>query len=429
VNSFSVGFIIASLTFLTYLIPPANAQFSPGVVINEFAIEPEQTVELFNTTDEKINISGWYLDDNGGTTYIIIPNNTHLFPHSCIVIQKNFNLNRSSTDTIRLFDNTAPPADSSSVLIDFLEYNASPGNEISFQRNPDGTDTWNIAQSSFGLFNESGINCQMIPTETPTPKEMPINTPTHSPTTSPAATPTQSISPTPKSYDNIYISEVMVASESGKKEWVELYNDNDFEVNLSGWYIDDIENAGASPKIISITIDAHGYGAIEMLSALFNNSGDSVRLLDFEEREHDRFSYDHSEKGTSWGWSEFKSDTFCLQLPSQNEKNTECIPDQVSSPVTLNSAEEYQNSVYSTTSPTSIQTNQQSIQSTLYKTYSVPVSPPIINLRWEKVDQQVQAVSSTNYLPQQNTFDFSSLAMGYSLLSIGSLVLKMIYSN
>jgi len=429
VNSFLVGFIIASLIFLISLTSQAFAQVSPEVVINEFAIEPEQTAELLNTSNEIIDISGWYIDDNGGTTYIVIPINTFLYPHSCVVIQKNFNLNKSSADMIRLFNSTFPPTDPLSELVDFYEYRTSPGNEISFQRNPDGTDVWDVARSSFGLLNESGKSCQMLPTETPTPKEMPTNTPTHSPTIYPAATTAQSISPTPKLYDNIYISEVMVAPESGKKEWVELYNDNDFEVNLSGWYIDDIENAGASPKIISIIIDAHGYGVIEMLSALFNNSGDSVRLLDFEEREHDRFSYDHSEKDTSWGWSKFKSDTFCLQLPSQNEKNSECIPDQVSSPATLNSAEDYQNSVYSTTSPTLIQTNQQSLQSTLYKTYSVPVSPPIITLQWEKVDQQVQAISSTNNFPQQNTFDFSYLAMGYSLLSIGSLVLKMIYSN
>ena len=216
---------------------------------------------------------------------------------------------------------------------------------------------------------------------------------------------------------------------AGMKEWIELYNDNDFEVHLSDWYIDDAKESGSLPKQFSTTIAAKKYAVIELSSAQFNNSGDSVRLLDFEEREKDSFTYDHSEKGRSWGWSELKSDTFCLQLPSQNEKNSECIPDQVSSPATLNSAEDYQNSVYTTTSPTSIQTNQQSIQSTLYKTYSVPISPPIINLRWEKVDQQVQGVSSVSNLPYQNTFDFSHLAMGYSLLSIGSLILKMIYSN
>jgi len=412
--------ILFFLSFDIYAEEPLNA-----IRINEFAIEPEQTVELLNTSNEIIDVSGWHIDDNGGTTFVTIPPGTLMYPHTCIIIQKNFNLNKSSTDAVRLFDNTAFPTDPKTILIDLYEYNTSPGNGYSFERSPDGTDSWITNPSSLGFFNESGTSCVTTPTQTPTPSLLPTNTPTITQTMTPS--PTQMT--TQQSYNNIFISEAYVSPNAGMKEWIELYNDNDFEVHLSDWYIDDAKESGSLPKQFSTTIAAKKYAVIELSSAQFNNSGDSVRLLDFEEREKDSFTYDHSEKGRSWGWSELKSDTFCLQLPSQNEKNSECIPDQVSSPATLNSAEDYQNSVYTTTSPTSIQTNQQSIQSTLYKTYSVPISPPIINLRWEKVDQQVQGVSSVSNLPYQNTFDFSHLAMGYSLLSIGSLILKMIYSN
>ena len=99
-NSFFLGFIIASLIFLISLTPQAFAVTSPEVVINEFAIEPEQTVELLNTSNEIIDISGWYIDDNGGTTFVTVPPDTFIYPQACIVMQKNFNLNKSSADSI-----------------------------------------------------------------------------------------------------------------------------------------------------------------------------------------------------------------------------------------------------------------------------------------------------------------------------------------
>ena len=235
---------------------------------------------------------------------------------------------------------------------------------------------------------------------------------------------------TPQSYDNISISEALVAANAGMKEWVELYNDNDYIVTLSGWYIDDAEQSGSLPKQFSTTIAAKKYVVIELSSAIFNNSGDSVRILDSEEREKDSFTYNHSEKGRSWGWSELKSGTFCIQLPSQNRENTGCIPEKTEILLeSSNSFEDKKDSIYEEGSSTSIQTSHTSIQNTLYKTYSISVSPPIIPGQREKIDHQVLGASSAIDLPHQNAFDFSLLAMGYSLLSIGSLILKMIYSN
>ncbi len=425
-NSFFLGFIIASLIFLISQATQAFAQAPPEVVINEFAIEPEQTVELLNTSNEIIDISGWHIDDNGGTTFVTIPPDTFMYPQACIVIQKNFNLNKSSIDAIRLFDNSALPTDQKAMLIDFYEYNASPGNGYSFERNPDSTESWITNPSSFEFFNESGTSCLTTPTQTPTPLLLPTNTPIITQSTTPS--PTQIT--TPQSYDNIFISEVLVAPNAGMKEWIELYNDNDFEVNLSYWYIDDAEQSGSLAKQFSTTIAAKKYAVIELSSALFNNSGDSVRLLDFEEREKDSFTYDHSEKGRSWGWSELKSATFCLQLPSQNKENTECIPEETEIPFeSSDSFEDKKDSINKEGSSNSMQTSNTSIQNTIYKTYSVSVSPPIIPHQGEKIDHHVLGASSAIDLPHQNTVDFSVLAMGYSLLSIGSLILKMIYSN
>jgi len=411
VNSFLIGFIAAALISLTILIPSAYAHATPNVVINEFSIEPEQTIELLNISAEMIDVSGWHIDDNGGTTYITIPEDSRISPHSCIVIQKNFNLNKSSPDTVRLFDNTAPPTDSSSILIDFYDYEKSPGNGNSLQRNPDGTDIWEAAPSSFGFFNDTNEPCHNLPTGIPTP----------------------SIPPTlpPSPFKNIFISEAMVAPDSGQSEWVELFNDNDFQVDLSGWYIDDIKDAGASPKMISLSIDPYQYGVFELSTALFNNSGDSVRLLNSNGDEQDTFSYAYSEKGRSWGWRTLKSTLFCTQYPSKGVQNSDCSPEETDSTT--------EEPFFSTNTKSAISPSDKPTPAIVtltpyrirhYTSYGIPIKttlPP--NNPIPGHDPDVLGSTSIDELPYQNTVDLSPLAIGYSLLSIGSLISKMIYSN
>jgi hypothetical protein len=155
------------------------------------------------------------------------------------------------------------------------------------------------------------------------------------PTTIPILTPTQTFfptptvpqTPTPISYSSIYLSEVMVNPSSGEKEWVELYNNNDFEVFLGSWYIDDIENAGATPKKFFLTMGPKNYAVIEFSSAIFNNDGDQVRLLDFNKMEKDSFEYSQSLAGKSWGRIDFNSDSWCLQEPTKNQSNGSCLTD------------------------------------------------------------------------------------------------------
>ena len=88
------------------------------VVINEFAVQPTQTVEIFNAASVSADISHWYIDDSGGSTYYTIPANTILPPQTCAVFTGDFNLNKSSADTVRLFTAEYPPTTPSAVLID-----------------------------------------------------------------------------------------------------------------------------------------------------------------------------------------------------------------------------------------------------------------------------------------------------------------------
>ena len=117
----------------------------------------------------------------------------------------------------------------------------------------------------------------------------------------------------------------MVNPPSGENEWIELFNNNDYSVSLINWYIDDIENGGSSPKLFSLDIPTKSYGVIDLSSPMFNNTGDSVRLLDFNKNHIDDFEYASTTQGKTFGRISYDSDEFCLQDPSKNQQNNSCI--------------------------------------------------------------------------------------------------------
>ena len=150
--------------------------------------------------------------------------------------------------------------------------------------------------------SKSAVDIQIVassvPTETPTttPSQTTIE-PTKTPTPTPLPSPTPTQQP---SFDHILISEAMVYPD-GEDEWVKLYNDNDFGVSLTDWYLDDGENTGSSPKQFSLEIPAKGYAKVTIASAMFNNDGDTIRLLDHAQKEKDRITYEVAEKGKAVG--------------------------------------------------------------------------------------------------------------------------------
>lgn len=198
--------------FLLMCTVPVHA----SIILNEMAVQPTQTVELFNTdASRSADISSWYIDDSGGSTYFSIPENTSLPPLSCIVFTGDFNLNKASPDSIRLFTASHPPTSSSAVLVDLYSYPKAPDNEYSFARNPYGE--WNIDATTFGLTNDTLLSCLPSPTPTiePTITLTPTVTIEPTPTSTPPITPTTSIS---FDYEGIYLSEIHPFPQAGDPE-------------------------------------------------------------------------------------------------------------------------------------------------------------------------------------------------------------------
>ncbi len=279
-------------------------------------------VEIYNESEEIIYLSNYSLFDLSGKK--IIFSTQSALPKSFVLATSSGVLNNTGQETVFLkyIDNQIEE------IIDIASYSGSFDSGKSYGRCSDKGGSWYVLTSLTQEQTNNSACLLLSPSPTPTmifpsPTEVLILTPTSTVLPTPFPTPTPS--PNLISYENIFLSEVMVNPSTGENEWIELYNNNDFSVDLIDWFIDDVENSGGSPKKFSLTIPAKSYQVFELSSAIFNNNGDSVRLLDFNKVEKDSFEYQGSEKGKSWGRITFDSDLFCLQEASKNQVNNLCL--------------------------------------------------------------------------------------------------------
>lgn len=279
-------------------------------------------IELYNDENKEINIENYFLLDLAGNKIKIPLSN--ITPFDFIIATTSSFLNNNG-DTIYLKNDQ-------NQIIEIATYSGKFDANKSFIKCPNGNGNWYISNIITKGFSNENACLSLTPTPTIIiPTNTPINTPipTQDFTLTPTLIATQKIS-----FDNIYLSEVMVNPPTGEKEWVEIYNNNDFEVNLDNWFIDDVENSGSAPKSFSLTIPAKEFVVVNLTNSMFNNDGDNVRLLDFDKNLKDGFEYNHSEKNLSWGRINFNDDNWCQQEPSKNQINKSCFdsnPDQITS--------------------------------------------------------------------------------------------------
>lgn len=115
----------------------------------------------------------------------------------------------------------------------------------------------------------------------------------------------------PQVYTNdIKINEIYSHPTSGEEEFVELFNSGGQEVDLSGWYLDDIDG-GSSPFLVpaGTIINVGQYMVFNHLQTgiYFNDDGDSARLLSPDLAVKDEIVYSDPTIGQSYakfsdGW-------------------------------------------------------------------------------------------------------------------------------
>jgi hypothetical protein len=133
--------------------------------------------------------------------------------------------------------------------------------------------------------------------------------------------PEPEIVPAPEkiSYGGVIISEIYPNPIDGGKEFVELYNTTDKDIDLNNWKLDDIPNGGSTIQTLSGIIPAKGFLLLESgsgLKIILNNDQDSVILYDPDGKMQSQVDYTMktSQKGYSymlidniWIWNETSS--------------------------------------------------------------------------------------------------------------------------
>lgn len=201
-------FFLLVFIFLGFFFFSSTPVSAGDVVINEFLVDPDadQWVELYNKGTESIDISGWFIDDSGGSEKYTIPIGTTIGSLEFKIFESRlFNLNRISADTIRLLN--------SSSLEDSYLYNTGPGVNKSYGRQTDGASNWVIFDSP----TKGSSNNLSTPVPISTPTSTPIPTSTSVPTKKPV--PTYKPMPQSSSTDSnikTISSTQKLAGESGK---------------------------------------------------------------------------------------------------------------------------------------------------------------------------------------------------------------------
>lgn len=113
----------------------------------------------------------------------------------------------------------------------------------------------------------------------------------------------------------IVINEILPSPEGPdeKEEWIEIFNQNDFEVNLSGWQILDAIGATKTYAFPEETkISPQGFSVLSRPTAkiTLNNDGDGLNLIQPDGKTIDAVNYEKAPRGQSynrtgegWLWS------------------------------------------------------------------------------------------------------------------------------
>jgi hypothetical protein len=272
-----------------------------SVVINEVMPAPSQGdewIELKNLGSSAVDLSGWSLEDNTGLLPILPSfQSLSLTPKSIVVLETKNRLNNTG-DKLTLKQPDGEP-------VDFFEFSTTTP-DLSWSRNAQGT--FSLSAPTKGSEN---------PLLTPSPSASAAAEP--SPWPSPVNTtppPTSSPQPSPLATLPLQLSEIMACPETGESEWVEFFNPNSTTVTLTGWKLRD---SSSNSRTFSLTIAPLQFTATDLSSAILNNDGDALIVLDQSGNEVLSYELPECEKGQSYVFT--NGSWISTSSPTKNQMN------------------------------------------------------------------------------------------------------------
>ncbi len=153
------------------------------VVLNEIMANPTDNtewVELFNPTDQIIDLSSWKIKDGNSISSDDLTLNGYINPSSFMIFDHNKGwLNDSGTETVSLLDKN-------SQTIDSYQYSGTTKGKT-FSRQPNGGDWIAAVDPTKGESNDPSTPAPQL---TPEPTFIPTPLPTPTPQPAPSSTPT-----------------------------------------------------------------------------------------------------------------------------------------------------------------------------------------------------------------------------------------------
>lgn len=237
------------------IVPPGQSAVT-GLYINEvYSCNPDW-VELYNGNNTEIDLSGFILqDEKGADEEYKIPDGTRMAAKSYLVIDAfSFGLSSSNGDAVTLLDTQRKTVDA--VDLPAMEDGTSYG------RQTDGAASWKVFDApTKGRDNgsEGGGDTE--------------------------------------SDLRLYINEVQAAPAGDDTDFIEIYNDEDREVNIGGFKLQDDKGAAEEFVIpVGTKIAAKGLlvfsqvspGAGESFTFGLSSKGDKVIFLDADDAVIDR---------------------------------------------------------------------------------------------------------------------------------------------
>ncbi|MCX6760771.1 MAG: lamin tail domain-containing protein [Candidatus Nealsonbacteria bacterium] len=315
---------IAFLLFLLLFFPFPSFG-SPDVIINEIAwmgtekSSSDEWIELYNNSDSPVSVDNWTLKSLTGTLKINLKG---------IIPSKGFYLlERSDDDTIPsvkadliytgALKNTGEIIELCNNLVNSVDSvdcsNGWPAGDNETKQTMErialGSD-WQTSKDVGGTPKSQNSAGAAAKAGLAPAKETPVKTTTDE---KPAESPVADLSlgyPT-----GIILNEVLPSPEGAddQNEWIEIFNQNIFKVDLSGWSISD--SAGSTKTYIfpeNTKILPKGFLVLPrpLTGIVLNNEGDGLTLFGPDEKIIDSVVYgkavlkeSYARTDSSWSWS------------------------------------------------------------------------------------------------------------------------------
>ena len=251
----SKGFIIykmrIKISFFLLFIPLITQGALSNIVINEIAwmgtttSANDEWIELYNGAGQPINFDGWTLKSEGGTPKILLSgiianNGFYLLERTDENTLPGVSADQiytgalgNSGEDLKLYDNLGN-------LVD--EVNCGSGwcagdNALKKTMERTSLKLWQTGQNPGGTPKATNSEAAQSPPLEPTPSfSLPVTT-------------IIAQNPPAQNYpQDIVLNEIMPSPEGADEteEWIEIFNENNFEVDVEGWKIQDIKGKIAS---------------------------------------------------------------------------------------------------------------------------------------------------------------------------------------